>query len=153
VVTDGANREGAVIEARRLQRSFGDRLIAESIKDLQKAWMGHVDMVLQDEQFVSTVHQALAKQSQQSPPRSTGLPSRSRAALADPEKARFGSFGDSRADTMAVMPHCTAMIDCKTSSFSNEAELSAHSAALSEGRAPRFVMHSIRWFGSAKCST
>ena len=34
-----------MIEARRLQRSFGDGLIAEEIEDLQEAWMQHVDMV------------------------------------------------------------------------------------------------------------
>jgi transposase, IS5 family len=51
---------GSVIEARRLQRSFGDGLIAEEIEDLQEAWMRHVDVVLQDDVIVSTVYQALA---------------------------------------------------------------------------------------------
>jgi hypothetical protein len=37
---------GGVIEARRLQRSFGDGLIAEEIEDLQEIWMRHVDTVL-----------------------------------------------------------------------------------------------------------
>jgi IS5 family transposase len=49
-----------VIEAKRLQRSFGDGLIAEEIKDLQETWMRHVDAVLQDEAIVSAVHQALS---------------------------------------------------------------------------------------------
>jgi len=49
-----------VIEARRLQRSFGDGLIAEEIEDLQETWMRHVDVVLQDDVIVSTVYQALA---------------------------------------------------------------------------------------------
>jgi len=49
-----------VIEARRLQRSFGDGLIAEEIEDLQEAWMRHVDVVLQDEVIISAVYQALA---------------------------------------------------------------------------------------------
>jgi len=49
-----------VIEARRLQRSFGDGLIAEEIEDLQEIWMRHVDTVLQDEMIVSSVHQALS---------------------------------------------------------------------------------------------
>jgi hypothetical protein len=40
-----------VIEARRLQRSCGDGLIAEEIEDLQEAWMRHVDVVLQDEEL------------------------------------------------------------------------------------------------------
>ena len=51
---------GSVIEARRLQRSFGDGLIAEEIEDLQETWMRHVDVVLQDDVIVSTVYQALA---------------------------------------------------------------------------------------------
>ena len=50
-----------MIEARRLQRSFGDGLIAEEIEDLQESWMLHVNVVLQDEVIISTVHQALAK--------------------------------------------------------------------------------------------
>jgi len=50
-----------MIEARRLQRSFGDGLIAEEIEDLQESWTRHVDVVLQDEGLVSAVHQALAK--------------------------------------------------------------------------------------------
>jgi len=49
-----------VIEARRLQRSFGDGLIAEEIEDLQESWMLHVNVVLQDEVIVSSVHQALS---------------------------------------------------------------------------------------------
>jgi IS5 family transposase len=61
VVQTTDRAEGGVIEARRLQRSFGDGLIAEEIEDLQEAWMRHVDMVLLDEEIVSAVHQALAK--------------------------------------------------------------------------------------------
>jgi hypothetical protein len=37
---------GNVIEARRLQRSFGDGLIAAEIKDLQESWMQHAEVVL-----------------------------------------------------------------------------------------------------------
>jgi hypothetical protein len=51
-----------VIEARRLQRSFGDGLIAAEIKDLQESWMQHADVVLQDDAIISAVHQALAHQ-------------------------------------------------------------------------------------------
>jgi IS5 family transposase len=51
---------GSVIEARRLQRSFGDGLIAAEIKDLQESWMQHADVVLQDDAIISAVHQALA---------------------------------------------------------------------------------------------
>ena len=49
-----------MLKARRLQRSFGDGLIAEEIEDLQEAWMRHVDVVLQDEAIISAVYQALA---------------------------------------------------------------------------------------------
>jgi len=49
-----------VIEAKRLQRSFGDGLIAEEIEDLQESWMRHVDVLLQDEAILSAVHQALS---------------------------------------------------------------------------------------------
>ena len=48
-----------MIEAKRLQRSFGDGLIAEEIEDLQESWMRHVDVLLQDEAILSAVHQAL----------------------------------------------------------------------------------------------
>ena len=49
-----------MIEPRRLQRSFGDGLIAEEIDDLRETWMRHVDVVLQDEMLLSAVHQALS---------------------------------------------------------------------------------------------
>ena len=49
-----------MIEAKRLQRSFGDGLIAEEIEDLQESWMRHVDVLLQDEAILSAVHQALS---------------------------------------------------------------------------------------------
>jgi transposase, IS5 family len=52
--------EDSVIEAKRLQRTFGDGLIAEEIADLQEAWMRQVDVVLQDELIVSAIHQALS---------------------------------------------------------------------------------------------
>lgn len=49
-----------MIEPKRLQRSFGDGLIAEEIEDLRETWMRHVDVVLQDEMLLSAVHQALS---------------------------------------------------------------------------------------------
>ena len=49
-----------MIEAKRLQRSFGDRLIAEEIEDLQETWMRHADVLLQDEAILLAVHQALS---------------------------------------------------------------------------------------------
>jgi transposase, IS5 family len=50
-----------VIQARRLQRSFGDGLIAAEVKDLRDAWMPHVDAILADDEIIAAVHQALAQ--------------------------------------------------------------------------------------------
>jgi transposase, IS5 family len=50
-----------VIQPRRLQRSFGDGLIAAEVKDLQDAWMPHVDAILADDEIIAAVHQALAQ--------------------------------------------------------------------------------------------
>jgi IS5 family transposase len=50
-----------VIQARRLQRSFGDGLIAAEVKDLREAWMPHVDAILADDEIIAAVHQALAQ--------------------------------------------------------------------------------------------
>jgi transposase, IS5 family len=50
-----------VIQARRLQRSFGDGLIAAEVKDLREAWMPHVDAILADTAIIAAVHQALAQ--------------------------------------------------------------------------------------------
>jgi IS5 family transposase len=50
-----------MIEMRRVQRSFGDGLIAEEVSDLREDWMAHADQVLADEELVTTVYQALGK--------------------------------------------------------------------------------------------
>ena len=50
-----------MIEARRQQLHFGEGLIAEEVSDLREDWMGHVDQVLEDEELVSTVYEALAR--------------------------------------------------------------------------------------------
>jgi IS5 family transposase len=50
-----------VIEARRRQLHFGEGLIAEEVSDLREEWMRHADQVLDDEQLVSTVYEALAR--------------------------------------------------------------------------------------------
>src|ERR1700687_1592493 len=56
------NRGGSsVIEMRRAQLSFGDGLIAEEVDDLRECWMTHADQVLQDEELVAAVYEALAK--------------------------------------------------------------------------------------------
>jgi IS5 family transposase len=50
-----------VIEARRRQFSFADGLIAEEVSDLWEDWMRPADQVLNDEQLLTTVYEALAK--------------------------------------------------------------------------------------------
>jgi hypothetical protein len=55
-----------VIEARRQQFHFGEGLIAEEVRDLREAWMKHADQVLEDDQLVATVYEALAKRSPKS---------------------------------------------------------------------------------------
>src|SRR5271169_1860006 len=61
-----------MIETRRAQRSFGDGLITEEVKDLHEAWMKHADQVLGDKQIVAAVYEALAKRHPQS--RTRGRP-------------------------------------------------------------------------------
>ena len=50
-----------MIEARRQQLRFGDGFIAEEVADLQEDWMKHADRVLEDEQLVTAVYEALAR--------------------------------------------------------------------------------------------
>jgi IS5 family transposase len=40
-----------VIERGRAQRTFGDGLIAEEVKDLYEDWMKHADQVLADKEI------------------------------------------------------------------------------------------------------
>jgi IS5 family transposase len=55
-----------VIKTHRAQRSFGDGLIAEEVKDLHEAWMNHADRLLGDPEIVAAVYEALAKRRPQS---------------------------------------------------------------------------------------
>ncbi len=50
-----------MIETRRPQLSFGDGLIHAEITDLREDWMTHADKVLEDEQLLAIVYEALAK--------------------------------------------------------------------------------------------
>ena len=50
-----------VIEMRRRQLSFGDGLIAGEVSDLREDWMEHADRVLDDEQIVAAVYEALVQ--------------------------------------------------------------------------------------------
>ena len=43
------------------QRTFGEGLIAEETASLWEPWMRHADQVLEDEQLVKAVHEALLK--------------------------------------------------------------------------------------------
>ena len=50
-----------MIETRRAQRTFGDGLITDEVKDLHEEWMKHADQVLADKEIVAAVYEALAK--------------------------------------------------------------------------------------------
>src|SRR4029077_1977404 len=65
-------RGRTMIETRRAQRSFGDGLIADEVKDLHEAWMKHADQVLGDKEIVAAIYEALAKRHPQS--RTRGRP-------------------------------------------------------------------------------
>jgi IS5 family transposase len=55
-----------MIEARRRQLQFGEGLIAEEVSDLREDWMEHADQLLEDEQLIATVYEALARRSPKS---------------------------------------------------------------------------------------
>ena len=55
-----------MIEARRTQLSFAEGLIAEEVSDLWEDWMRPADQVLDDDQLLTTVYEALAKRSPKS---------------------------------------------------------------------------------------
>ena len=59
-------RGQSLIKTHRAQRSFGDGLIAEEIKDLHEAWMKCADQLLGDPEIVAAVYEALAKRRPQS---------------------------------------------------------------------------------------
>jgi len=61
-----------MIAMRRTQLSFGDGLIAAEVADLREEWMSHADLVLDDEQIVASVYEALARRHPKS--RSRGRP-------------------------------------------------------------------------------
>jgi len=50
-----------MIDPRRAQLSFGDKLIAEEVDGLYEEWMFHADAVLADEVIVMAAYEALAK--------------------------------------------------------------------------------------------
>jgi hypothetical protein len=50
-----------VIATRRLQRTFADGFIAETVADLWEPWMRHADVALEDDALLSIIQQELAK--------------------------------------------------------------------------------------------
>ena len=59
-------RGRSVIKTHRAQRSFGDGLIAEEVRDLHEAWMKPADQLLSDPEIVAAVYEALAQRHPQS---------------------------------------------------------------------------------------
>jgi IS5 family transposase len=49
-----------MIDARRLQRRFGDGFVAETVADLHEPWMRPAHRILNDDAVLSTVYEALA---------------------------------------------------------------------------------------------
>ena len=54
------------IDARRQQRTFGDGFVADAVPDWQEAWIPHADAILDDDQMVSAVYEALGNRHPQS---------------------------------------------------------------------------------------
>ena len=50
-----------MIDARRLQRRFGDGFVAEAVGEWPEAWMRQADTLLDDDQLVSAVYDALGQ--------------------------------------------------------------------------------------------
>ena len=55
-----------MIDARRVQRTFGDGFVAEAVDDLQEAWRRQADALLDDDTLVAAVYDALARRHPQS---------------------------------------------------------------------------------------
>ena len=50
-----------MIDARRLQRRFGDGFVTEAVADLHEPWMRSADRILNDDAVLSAVYEALGK--------------------------------------------------------------------------------------------
>src|ERR1700687_5869738 len=50
-----------MIDARRMQRIFGDGFVADAVVGLQEGWMRHAEVILADDELVTTVYEALAR--------------------------------------------------------------------------------------------
>ena len=55
-----------MLDARRLQRTVGDGFVAEAVGNLQEAWMRPADTLLDDDQLLAAVYDALATRHPQS---------------------------------------------------------------------------------------
>src|SRR6185295_15071855 len=55
-----------MIATRRLQRSFADGLIAETVEDLWEPWMRQANTVLEDDALLLLIQQELAKRCKKS---------------------------------------------------------------------------------------
>ena len=49
----------AMIDARRLQRTFGDGFVEEALGDVPDAWMPQADALLDDDLLLAAVYDAL----------------------------------------------------------------------------------------------
>src|SRR5262249_39565385 len=56
-----AREEEVMIDPRRAQLCFGDKLIAEEVDGLYEEWRVHADEVLADDQIVMAAYEALSK--------------------------------------------------------------------------------------------
>ncbi len=82
-----------MIQTRRAQRTFGERLIAEEVKDLHEEWMKHADQVLGDKEIVAAIYEALAKRHRRAAPAAAGHPGRGGAAFAGAQAHAHWSYG------------------------------------------------------------
>ena len=55
-----------MIAARRLQRTFADGFVSETVDDLWEPWMRHADQALEDEKLLLIIQQELAKRCKKS---------------------------------------------------------------------------------------
>ena len=55
-----------MIATRRLQRSFADGFIAETVEDLWEPWMRHADIALNDDALLLIIQREMAKRCKKS---------------------------------------------------------------------------------------
>src|SRR5467141_2768754 len=121
---DGAatRKEEPMIQTRRAQRTFGDGLIAEEVKDLHEEWMKHADQVLGDKEIVAAIYEALAKRHPQSRTRGRpGTPAEVVLRLLVLKHMRNWSYGVLEREVRANLVYrdftrvgSTKMLDAKT---------------------------------------